>query len=66
MGACPTAGAATAQPVRTEKGIVDPQDAAWGTSRGGLSTTLHLRTDRGGRPLVILATPGQRHITTER
>jgi transposase len=38
-----------------EKGILHPQHAAWGTSRGGLSTTLHLRTDGGGRPLVILA-----------
>ena len=38
---------------------------AWGTSRGGLSTKLHLRTDGGGRPLVILATPGQRHEVTQ-
>jgi transposase len=36
-----------------------------GASRGGLSTKLHLRTDGGGRPLVILATPGQRHEVTQ-
>jgi transposase len=30
-----------------------------------LSTKLHLRTDRGGRPLVLLATPGQRHQVTQ-
>jgi transposase len=30
-----------------------------------LSTKLHLRTDSGGRPLVILATPGQRHEVTQ-
>jgi transposase len=36
-----------------------------GTSRGGLSTKLHLRTDGHGRPLVILATPGQRHEITQ-
>jgi hypothetical protein len=48
-----------------KRGIVHPQDAPWGTSRGGLSTTLHLRTDGGGRPLVILATPSQRHQVTQ-
>jgi transposase len=36
-----------------------------GTSRGGLSTKLHLRTDGGGRPLVLLVTPGQRHEVTQ-
>ncbi len=36
-----------------------------GTSRGGLSTKLHLRTDGHGRPLVLLATPGQRHEVTQ-
>jgi transposase len=30
-----------------------------------LSTKLHLRTDGGGRPLVLLATPGQRHEVTQ-
>jgi transposase len=30
-----------------------------------VSTKLHLRTDGGGRPLVILATPGQRHEVTQ-
>jgi transposase len=30
-----------------------------------LSTKLHLRTDGHGRPLVVLATPGQRHEVTQ-
>ena len=32
-----------------------------GRSRGGLSTKLHLRVEGGGRPLVVLASAGQRH-----
>jgi transposase len=34
---------------------------ALGRSRGGYSTKLHLRVEGGGRPMVILATAGQRH-----
>jgi transposase len=34
---------------------------ALGRSRGGYSTKLHLRVERGGKPMVILATAGQRH-----
>ena len=30
-----------------------------------MSTKLHLRTDGHGRPLVLLATPGQRHEVTQ-
>jgi transposase len=30
-----------------------------------LSTKLHLRVEGGGRPLVIVATPGQRHEVTQ-
>ena len=30
-----------------------------------MSTKLHLRTDGHGRPLAILATPGQRHEVTQ-
>ncbi len=30
-----------------------------------MSTKLHLRTDGRGRPLVVLATPGQRHEVTQ-
>jgi hypothetical protein len=48
-------------PVRTGKGIVHPPDQALGRSRGGLTTKLHLRVEGGGRPLVVLATAGQRH-----
>jgi transposase len=48
-----------------KKGIVHPQDEALGTSRGGLSTKLHLRIDGHGRPLVLLVTPGQRHELTQ-
>ena len=32
-----------------------------GRSRGGYSTKLHLRVERRGKPMVILATAGQRH-----
>jgi transposase len=59
------AGPATSPGRRPEKGIAHPQDEALGTSRGGLSTKLHLRTDGSGRPLVVLATPGQRHEVTQ-
>jgi hypothetical protein len=58
------AGAATSLGERPEKGIAHPPDEALGTSRGGLSTKLHLRTDGRGRPLVVLPTPGQRHEVT--
>jgi hypothetical protein len=34
---------------------------ALGRSRGGYSTQLHLRVEGRGRPMVILATAGQRH-----
>jgi transposase len=34
---------------------------ALGWSRGGFSTKLHLRTERGGKPLVLLLTAGERH-----
>jgi transposase len=54
-----------ARPGGPEKGIVHPPAEALGTSRGGLSTKLHLRTDGHGRPLVLLATPGQRHEVTQ-
>jgi IS5 family transposase len=30
-----------------------------------VSTKLHLRVEGGGRPLVLLATPGQRHEVTQ-
>ena len=32
-----------------------------GRSRGGLSTKIHARVDRQGRPIQILITPGQAH-----
>jgi hypothetical protein len=34
---------------------------ALGRSRGGYSTKLHLRVERGGKAMVILATVGQRY-----
>jgi len=46
-------------------GSLHPQDEALGRSRGGLSSKLHLRVEGGGRPLVILATVGQRHEVTQ-
>ena len=35
-----------------------------GRSRGGLSTKIHARVDRQGRPLQLLITPGQAHDLT--
>src|SRR5579872_392491 len=34
---------------------------ALGRSRGGFSTKLHVRTERGGKPLALLLTAGERH-----
>src|SRR6266508_3608180 len=48
-----------------QKGTTHPPDEALGRSRGGLSTKLHLRVEGGGRPLVVLATAGQRHEVTQ-
>lgn len=39
-------------------------DEAIGRSRGGLTTKLHVRADRLGRPIVMLLTAGHRHDTT--
>ena len=36
-------------------------DHALGRSRGGFTTKLHLRTERGGKPVACLLTAGQRH-----
>ncbi len=36
-------------------------DEALGRSQGGFSTKLHLRVERGGKPVVLLLTAGQRH-----
>jgi transposase len=60
------AAGARHQPAKQDrKGIAHAQDEALGRSRGGLSTKLHLRTEGGGKPLVILATAGQRHEVTQ-
>ncbi len=39
----------------------DPSAEALGRSRGGFSTKLHLRSERGGKPLVVVLTAGERH-----
>ena len=39
----------------------DPATEALGRSRGGFSTKLHLRTEGGGKPLVVVLSPGQHH-----
>jgi Transposase DDE domain len=36
-------------------------DEALGRSRGGFSTKLHLRAERGGKPMVLVLTGGERH-----
>lgn len=38
-----------------------PAQQALGRSRGGFSTKLHLRTERGGKPVALLVTAGERH-----
>ena len=38
----------------------DPASDALGRSRGGFTTKLHVRVDRGGKPLVLLITAGER------
>jgi len=40
------------------------KEEAVGRSRGGLTTKIHVRADRHGRPLVMLLSPGQRDDTT--
>ena len=37
---------------------------ALGRSRGGFGSKLHLRCDRGGRPMAFVLTPGERHEQT--
>jgi transposase len=59
------AGARHQPTTQDRRGIAHAQDAAPGRSRGGLSTKLHLRTEGSGKPLVILATAGQRHEVTQ-
>ena len=41
-----------------------PADEALGRRRGGFSTTLHLRAEGGGKPMVLVVTAGQRHEQT--
>ena len=38
----------------------DPAAEALGRSRGGFSTELHLRAARGGTPMVVVLTGGER------
>jgi transposase len=40
-------------------------DRALGRSRGGFSTKLHLRAERGGKPVCFVLTAGQRHEATQ-
>ena len=40
-------------------------DPARGRSRGGVSTQIHILTDRRGRPLGLRVTGGQRHERTQ-
>ena len=42
-----------------------PDEEALGRSRGGLSTKVHLRTDKNGRLMHLVLTPGQRHEATQ-
>jgi len=59
-------GGGRPRPTWTRGALVDPDQPgdrdreALGRSRGGYSTKLHLRVEGRGRPMVILATAGQR------
>ena len=44
---------------RKREGGASKQALGW--SRGGFSTKLHLRAERGGKPLALLLTAGERH-----
>ena len=44
-----------------QQGDREREREALGRSRGGYSTKLHLRVEGGGKPMVILATAGQRN-----
>jgi transposase len=63
----PVPGGGRPRPTWTQGALVDPDQPgdrdreALGRSRGGYSTKLHLRVEGRGRPMVILATAGQRH-----
>lgn len=63
----PVPGGGRPRPTWTRGALVDPDQPgdrdreALGRSRGGYSTKLHLRVEGRGRPMVILATAGQRH-----
>jgi transposase len=52
-------GGAPADP--DQQGDREREREALGRSRGGYSTKLHLRVEGGGKPMVILATAGQRN-----
>jgi transposase len=39
----------------------DPAKEALGRSRGGFTTKVHLRCERGGKPMVWVLTGGERH-----
>src|SRR5215204_4593522 len=43
------------------RGKKGDHDQALGRSRGGFSTKIHLRAEGGGKPMVLVLTPGQRH-----
>jgi transposase len=40
-------------------------DQALGRSRGGFTTKIHLRAERGGKPICAVLTPGQRHEASQ-
>jgi transposase len=41
----------------------NPEAEGLGRSQGGFSTKLHIRAEGGGKPLMFVLTPGQRHET---
>src|SRR3954464_14503165 len=49
---------------RQKKDPAEPADHAWGRSRGGFSTKIHLLGDGHGHPLHFHLTAGQAHDNT--
>lgn len=48
-------------PARRRSQGGDPAAEVLGRSRGGLTTKIHLRAERCGKPMVVILTEGQRH-----
>ena len=64
IGASTWSTAPASAPIVTPRRQRGQQKQALGRSRGGFGSKLHLRCDRGGRPLTLVLTAGERHEQT--